>query len=99
MSYETIIVETSGTVGLITLNRPKALNALNGQLMRELGAALDGLRRRRCDRRDRRHRQRKGLRRRRRHQGDAALKSYMDVYLGDFITAQLGDASRASASR
>jgi len=40
MAYETIIVETKGKVGLITLNRPKALNALNGQLMRELGAAF-----------------------------------------------------------
>jgi enoyl-CoA hydratase len=40
MTTETIIVETKGKVGLITLNRPKALNALNGQLMRELGAAL-----------------------------------------------------------
>jgi len=40
MSYETIVVETKGRVGLITLNRPKALNALNGQVMRELGAAL-----------------------------------------------------------
>ena len=40
MSTETIIVETRGAVGLVTLNRPKALNALNGQLMRELGAAL-----------------------------------------------------------
>jgi len=40
MSTETIIVETKGRVGLITLNRPKALNALNGQLMKELGAAL-----------------------------------------------------------
>jgi enoyl-CoA hydratase len=40
MTAETIIVETRGAVGLITLNRPKALNALNGQLVRELGAAL-----------------------------------------------------------
>jgi enoyl-CoA hydratase len=40
MTAETIIVETRGAVGLITLNRPKALNALNGQVVRELGAAL-----------------------------------------------------------
>ncbi len=42
MAYECIIVETRGAVGLITLNRPDALNALNSQLMDELGAALDG---------------------------------------------------------
>jgi len=40
MSYENILVETRGKVGLITLNRPKALNALSPDLMRELGAAL-----------------------------------------------------------
>ena len=40
MSYETILTSTAGRVGLITLNRPKALNALNDQLMDELGAAL-----------------------------------------------------------
>lgn len=40
MSYETILTSTDGRVGLITLNRPKALNALNDQLMDELGAAL-----------------------------------------------------------
>jgi enoyl-CoA hydratase len=41
MSYENIIVSTTGAVGVITLNRPKALNALNAALMRELGEALD----------------------------------------------------------
>ena len=41
MSFETIIVETRGRVGLITLNRPQALNALNGQLIGELNQALD----------------------------------------------------------
>jgi enoyl-CoA hydratase len=41
MPFETILVETRGRVGLITLNRPKALNALNNQLVRELGEALD----------------------------------------------------------
>ena len=39
MAYETIIVETRGKVGLITLNRPKALNALNSQVLAELLAA------------------------------------------------------------
>jgi len=44
MSYETILVSRRGPdnrqVGIITLNRPKQLNALNDQLMDELGAAL-----------------------------------------------------------
>ncbi|MBK4738180.1 enoyl-CoA hydratase [Noviherbaspirillum pedocola] len=40
MQYENILVETHGRVGLVRLNRPKALNALNDQLMDELGAAL-----------------------------------------------------------
>ena len=41
MSTENILVETRGRVGLIRLNRPQALNALNAALMRELGAAVD----------------------------------------------------------
>jgi enoyl-CoA hydratase len=41
MAYENILVETRGHVGLITLNRPKALNALSSPLMAELTAALD----------------------------------------------------------
>lgn len=40
MEYQNINVETKGKVGVITLNRPKALNALNDQLMDELGFAL-----------------------------------------------------------
>jgi enoyl-CoA hydratase len=40
MSYDNILVETRGKVGLITLNRPKALNALSPELMRELAHAL-----------------------------------------------------------
>ncbi|WP_020085535.1 enoyl-CoA hydratase [Hyphomicrobium zavarzinii] len=42
MAYETILVETRGRVGLITLNRPQQLNALNDQLIGELNLALDG---------------------------------------------------------
>ena len=42
MSYELILVETRGRVGMITLNRPKALNALNDNLVDEIGKALDG---------------------------------------------------------
>ncbi|GAA2977165.1 enoyl-CoA hydratase [Microbacterium terrae] len=37
--YETILVETRGRVGWITLNRPEALNALNSQVMRDIVAA------------------------------------------------------------
>ena len=40
MSYETLIVEISEQVALIRLNRPKALNALNTQLLGELAQAL-----------------------------------------------------------
>ena len=39
MTYETIIVETRGRVGWITLNRPEALNALNTQVMEDVVAA------------------------------------------------------------
>ena len=40
MSESLVLVETRGRVGLLTLNRPKQLNALNDALMDELGAAL-----------------------------------------------------------
>jgi len=41
MTYETILVETRGRVGIIRLNRPQALNALNAQLNADLTAAID----------------------------------------------------------
>jgi len=41
MAYETILAETRGRVGLITLNRPKALNALNTTVLKEVVAALE----------------------------------------------------------
>jgi enoyl-CoA hydratase len=40
MAYETIIVETRGKVGLVTLNRPEALNALNSTVLAEVLAAM-----------------------------------------------------------
>ena len=45
MSYQNILVETRGAVGLIALNRPQALNALCDALIRELAEALDGFER------------------------------------------------------
>ncbi|MEV1133272.1 enoyl-CoA hydratase [Rhodococcus coprophilus] len=41
--FETILLERKGRVGIITLNRPKALNALNSQLMREVVSAVEEL--------------------------------------------------------
>jgi enoyl-CoA hydratase/carnithine racemase len=41
MTYQNILVTTDGAVGVITLNRPKALNALNAELLKELVAALE----------------------------------------------------------
>ena len=40
MAYETILVETRGRVGLLTLNRPKALNALNSQVLADVTQAM-----------------------------------------------------------
>jgi len=41
MAYENILTETDSGVAIIRLNRPKALNALNNELIAELNAALD----------------------------------------------------------
>ena len=40
MSYEFVLAERKGRVGVITLNRPKQMNALNAKLMQELAGAL-----------------------------------------------------------
>jgi len=42
MTYQNLIVETHGKVGIIRLNRPHALNALNAALIAELTGAIDG---------------------------------------------------------
>ena len=41
MSYETVNYETKGPIAVLTLNRPKKLNAVNGQMVQDLGSALD----------------------------------------------------------
>ncbi|MCD5994873.1 enoyl-CoA hydratase [Pseudomonas sp. CDFA 602] len=43
MAYETLLTKIIGGVALVTLNRPKALNALNAQLIDELNHVLDAL--------------------------------------------------------
>ncbi|MBI6942557.1 enoyl-CoA hydratase [Pseudomonas putida] len=45
MAFETILLDIHGKVGLITLNRPQALNALNAQIVGEINQALDKLER------------------------------------------------------
>ena len=85
MAYEHILVETRGPVGLITLNRPKAMNALCADLAREIAEAVDayeadeaigalvvtGSERAFCAGADIK---------------EMADKNYMDVYKQDFIT-------------
>ena len=70
MTYETILVDRQDRVATITLNRPQALNALNGQVMHEVTTAAAELDARPRRRRDHRHRLSQGVRGRRRHQGD-----------------------------
>jgi enoyl-CoA hydratase len=41
MGFENLIVSTEGPIGLIQLNRPKVMNALNGPLMSEVGDAIE----------------------------------------------------------
>src|SRR5580704_14736177 len=43
MSYQHVLLETQNGVGIITLNRPDAMNALSNALMRDLVGALDSL--------------------------------------------------------
>ena len=85
MPYENILVETRGRAGLITLNRPKQLNALNDALMDEARRRAGEVRGRGGDRGDRHHRQRESVRGRRGHRRDEDW-SYMEVYKSDYIT-------------
>src|SRR5712692_1214619 len=85
MAYETVILERKGAVGIITLNRPQALNALSAALIRDLGAALDELE---ADAAigavvitgsDKAFAAGADIK-------EMASRSYIDVYLNDFIT-------------
>jgi enoyl-CoA hydratase len=85
MTYENILVEIRGNVGLVTLNRPKALNALCDALVVELGQALDSLES------DANVRAIVLTGSDKAFAAGADIKemkdrSYMDVYLSDFIT-------------
>jgi enoyl-CoA hydratase len=85
MAYENVIVERKGAVGLVTLNRPQALNALSAALIRDLGAALDelegddGVGAIVITGSEKAFAAGADIK-------EMAGKSYMDVYLGDFIT-------------
>ena len=85
MAYENILVETRGNVGLITLNRPKALNALSDGLVRDLGAALDvieadtNIRAVVVTGSEKAFAAGADIK-------EMAVRSYMDAYLSDFIT-------------
>jgi len=93
MSYEMILVDVTEPVGLITLNRPEALNALNGQLMDELTSAL------RAFEADENIRAIVITGSNTAFAAGADIKEmqskdYMDVYMKDFITANWEEASR-----
>ncbi len=85
MTYENITVEKRGAVGLIALNRPKALNALCKALIEDLGHALDDME---ADQAigcvvltgsDKAFAAGADIK-------EMASKTYMDAYLNDFIT-------------
>ena len=85
MAYENIEIKTNGHVGVITLNRPKALNALCDALVAELGHALDAFE---VDENvgcivltgsEKAFAAGADIK-------EMAEKSYMDAYLADFIT-------------
>lgn len=91
MTYENIIVETRGRVGLVTLNRPKALNALNAALMHELTTALaafdadDGVGAVVITGSEKAFAAGADIK-------EMSTKTYMDAYLGDFIASWSGVA-------
>ncbi|ANK82214.1 enoyl-CoA hydratase [Minwuia thermotolerans] len=93
MAYECILTDTRGPVGLITLNRPDALNALNKQLMDELTDALmkyeadDAIGAMVITGSSKAFAAGADIK-------EMQPKSYMDVYMEDFITANWETASK-----
>ena len=85
MAYQNIIVETRGPVGVIRLNRPKAMNAINNALVADLGQALDAFEDDSAigaivlTGSDKAFAAGADIK-------EMADKSYMDMYLSDFIT-------------
>ncbi len=85
MAYEHILVETRGAVGLVTLNRPEALNALCAALIKELAEALDAFEAEDAigaivlTGSDKAFAAGADIK-------EMSGRSYMDVYLSDFIT-------------
>ncbi len=93
MSYKMILVDCKEPVGLITLNRPEAMNALNGQLMDEITQAL------RAFEADDKIRCVVITGSSKAFAAGADIKEmqsidYMDAYMNDFITANWEEASR-----
>jgi len=93
MSYKMILVDRKEPVGLITLNRPEALNALNGALMDEVTQALKSFEA------DDKIRAIVLTGNSKAFAAGADIKemqsmSYMDAYMNDFITANWEEASR-----
>lgn len=93
MSYKMILVDNKEPVGLITLNRPEAMNALNGQLMDEVTCAL------RAFEADENIRCIVITGSAKAFAAGADIKEmqsmdYMDAYMNDFITANWEEASR-----
>lgn len=94
MSYECILTETDGGVGVITLNRPDALNAFNARLMDELTDAVrkfeadDGVGCMVITGSEKAFAAGADIK-------EMASKDYMDVFKEDFITANWEEASRA----
>ena len=93
MSYQHIIVDSVERVGVITLNRPKAMNALSTDLMRELGRALaaferdDNIGAMVLTGNDKAFAAGADI-------AEMKDKTYMDAYVENFITADWEDAAR-----